>query len=145
MMRILNLIVIAALVVAAAYVYRIKFESTVQAERAAKLRTELHRERDRIARLRAEWAKLDNPQRIQGLASRHLPLKPVQATQFGAVDSLPVRPPSLVPPGTDDPIGAAIEALMPPAAPINAADDPVADLLTGSIPDPARTPATETR
>ena len=36
--RILNLMVIGALVLAAAYVYRIKFESTVQAEHLAKLR-----------------------------------------------------------------------------------------------------------
>ena len=61
-----------ALVAAAAYVYEIKFESTLQAERLAKLRSEIRRERDAIATLRAEWAKLDNPVRIQGLAQRHL-------------------------------------------------------------------------
>ena len=38
MMRLLNICVIAALVLAAAYVYKIKFESTRQAERVAKLR-----------------------------------------------------------------------------------------------------------
>ena len=68
--------VIVALVVAAAYVYDIKFEATIQAERLAKLRGEIRRERDAIAALRAEWARLDMPGRIQGLAQRHLPLKP---------------------------------------------------------------------
>ena len=45
-LRILNLVVIGALVLAAAYVYRIKFDSTVQAERLAKLRGEVRHERD---------------------------------------------------------------------------------------------------
>ena len=62
-MRFIHLIVVAALVAAAGDVYKIKFESTVQAERLAKLRVEIRRERDAIAALRAEWAQLDNPDR----------------------------------------------------------------------------------
>ena len=65
MMRLLNICVIVALVLAAADVYKIKFESTRQAQRVAKLRMEIRREHDAIAALRAEWAKLDNPGRIQ--------------------------------------------------------------------------------
>ena len=72
-MRLLHICVIGTLVAAAAYVYEIKFESTLQAERLAKLRTEIRRERDAIATLRAEWAKLDNPVRIQGLARQGCP------------------------------------------------------------------------
>jgi hypothetical protein len=60
-LRALNFIVICALVLAAAYVYRIKFDSTVQAERLAKLRSEVRHERDEIAALRAEWGQLDSP------------------------------------------------------------------------------------
>ena len=71
-MRLLNILVIGALILAASYVYKIKFESTLQAERVAKLAGEIRRERDAIATLRAEWAKLDTPGRIQGLAERHL-------------------------------------------------------------------------
>ncbi len=72
MMRILNILVIGALVAAAAYVYKGKFESTRQAERLAKLRMEIRQEQDAIASLRAEWSKLDTPARIQELAKRHL-------------------------------------------------------------------------
>ena len=56
-MRLLNIFVIAALILAASIVYKIKFDSTLQAERVAKLRGELRRERDAIATLRAEWAQ----------------------------------------------------------------------------------------
>jgi cell division protein FtsL len=110
MLRILNALVICALIVAAAYVYKIKFESTKQAEQVAKLRSEIRRERDTIAILRAEWARLDRPDRIETLAKRHLNLMPVRTTQFDRLDNLPERPPQIVPPGTADPIGAVIES-----------------------------------
>ena len=126
MLRILNIVVIAALVLPAAYVYKIKFEATLQAERVAKLRAEIRRERDAIANLRAEWTQLDRPDRIQTLAQRHLKLRPVEVAQFDALDKLPERPVQLVPPGTADPIGAIIEIF---------ADE---EALTGSLPDPAQ-------
>jgi cell division protein FtsL len=109
MMRLLNICVIAALVAAAAYVYKIKFESTRQAERLANIRTEIRREHDAIAALRAEWSRLDTPGRIQELAKRHLALKAIDPRQFDRLDKLPERPPDLVPPDTYDPIGILID------------------------------------
>jgi hypothetical protein len=116
-MRLLNILVICALILAASFVYKIKFDSTLQAEKVAKLSGELRRERDAIAALRAEWAKLDTPGRIQGLADRHLKLRPIRPTQFDSLDRLPERPASV-----GDPIGAMI---------------PTAD-TTGSVPAPAQ-------
>jgi cell division protein FtsL len=107
-MRLINICVIAALVLAAADVYKIKFESTSQAQRVAKLRTEIRREHDVIAALRAEWAKLDSPARIQDLARRHLSLKPTEPEQFDRLNGLPERPPDLVPVDEPDPIGTVI-------------------------------------
>ena len=126
--RVINIVVIGALVLAAAYVYRIKFDSTVQAEHLAKLRGEVRRERDRIAALRAEWGELDNPGRIEILAKRFLALKPVAPTQFDSLDRLPERPPDDVRAANDDPIGGMIGNLDPPEA------------VTGTIPAPAATP-----
>lgn len=108
-MRLLNLLVIVALVLAAAYVYRIKYASTAQVAEIAKMRAEVRRERDAIAALRAEWSKLDNPDRIQALANRHLKLKPLELHQLDPLERLPERPVQIVPPGTADPIGAIIE------------------------------------
>ncbi len=128
-LRILNLVVIVALVAAAAYVYRIKFDSTVQAERLAKIRSEVRRERDTIAALRAEWGELDNPARIEALAKRFLQLKPVVPTQFNSLDQLADRPPQFIKPDSADPIGVMIENLEEP------------DTVTGSIAAPASAPA----
>jgi len=126
MLRVLNMIVIAALVVAATWVYEIKYSSTAQAERVAKLRAEIRRERDAIATLRAEWGELDAPNRIEGLAKRHLNLQPVVSTQFDRLDALPDKPIQIVPPGTTDPIGALIELTTDP------------EVVTGAVPGDAQ-------
>jgi hypothetical protein len=118
-MRFLNLCVLALLVAAAAYVYEIKFESTLRGERIAKMRGDVQRERDAIAALRAEWSTLENPARIQGLARRHLHLRPPESTQYDSLDRLPERPPSVVQPAANDAIADKIDDLNP---------------VTGSIP-----------
>jgi hypothetical protein len=103
--------VIAALVTSAAYVYKIKFESTLRAERVARLRGEIKRERDAVAVLRAQWEKLNTPARIQALTERHLALKAVEATQVDNLDRLPVRPrPATPAEGGADPIAALIDS-----------------------------------
>jgi len=112
-MRLLNIMVIGALILAASFVYKIKFDSTLQSERAASLRNELRQERDAIATLRAEWAKLEAPSRIQSLVSRHLALKPVDPAQFDGFDRLPERPSNIVRPRSPDPIGAMIDDTAP--------------------------------
>jgi len=117
-MRLLNIIVICMLIAAAAAVYKIKFDSTLQGARVAKVSSELRRERDAIAALKAEWAKLDTPERIQGLAERHLALKPIKPTQFDDFSRLPPRPPKAAPSAD------AIGAMLAPSAPAT----------TGSVP-----------
>jgi len=126
-LRIIHLLVIGALVFAAAYVYRIKMDSTVRTERVVQLRAQMREERDAIAVLHSEWAKLDAPLRLQGLAERHLPLKPLSATQYDSLKNLPERPPSLVPPDDPDPIGAMITTVE------TATDGPA---VTGSVRRP---------
>jgi len=108
-MRLLHLTVVAALIVAAAFVYKIKFESTMRAAEVARLAAEIKRQRDAIAALRAEWVMLENPARIQGLAERHLSLKLIDPAQIDRLDRLPERP---APPGSrPDAIAAIIDAL----------------------------------
>ena len=116
---------IGVLVFAAAYVYRIKMGSTSRTERVLRLHAEIREQRDAIAVLRAEWARLDAPLRLQGLAERHLALKPLNATQYDSLKNLPERPPRLVKPGDPDPIGAMINT-------IEAATD--SPNVTGSVP-----------
>jgi len=127
--RLLNICVLVLLVAAAAFVYEIKFASTLRGERVAKMRGDVQRERDAIAALRADWATLENPARIQGLVRRHLPLLPTEATQFDSLDSLPERAPVIVQPPAADSIAAMIDSLNP--------QDLDPNLPTGSVPGQA--------
>ena len=126
-MRIIHFLVVGMLVFAAAYVYRIKMESTSRVERVQRLNAEIREQRDAIAVLRAEWAKLDSPLRLQGLVERHLALKPLNANQYNDLKNLPERPPRLVKPGDPDPIGSMIGTLEAKS------DGPA---ITGSVPQP---------
>jgi hypothetical protein len=122
-MRIIHLLVIGILVFAAAHVYRIKMESTARTERVLRLHADIREQRDAIAVLHSEWAKLDAPLRLQGLAERHLALKPLTAMQYDQLKNLPERPPNFTKSGDPDPIGAMIETID-------------AATVTGSIPAP---------
>ncbi len=124
-MRIIHLLVIGALIFGAAYVYRIKMESTARLERVLRLHAEIREQRDAIAVLRAEWAKLDEPKRLQGLVERHLALKPINATQYDSLKNLPERPPNFA--REPDPIGAMIGTIEAAAGSVEA---------TGSVPQP---------
>ena len=121
-MRLLHVFVIGFLILAASFVYKIKFDSTLQAEKVARLRGELRQERDAIAALRAQWARLDNPARLQMLAQRYLPLRPIDPRQFDDFSRLPERPQPVVQPPSADPIGAMVA--------------PADDLATGTVPAP---------
>jgi hypothetical protein len=122
-MRIIHLFVVGMLIFAAAYVYRIKMESTSRVERVQRLNAEIREQRDAIAVLRAEWAKMDAPLRMQGLAERHLGLKPITAQQYDQLKNLPERPPNFT--RDPDPIGSMLNT-------IEAGTD--GTLITGSIP-----------
>ena len=122
-MRIIHFLVVGMLVFAAAYVYRIKMESTSRVERVQRLNTQIREERNAIATLRAEWAKLNGPLRLQGLTERHLPLKSITAQQYDSLKNLPERPPNFN--RDPDPIGSMLNL-------IEAAKD--ANVVTGSVP-----------
>ena len=138
-MRIIHVLVIGILVFAAAYVYRIKMDSTVRTERVLRLHADIREQRDAIASLRAEWTRLDSPQRLQGLVERHLPLKPIVATQYDSLKNLPERPPNFN--RDPDPIGSMISSIDAKAD----GTAPDAPDVTGSIAAPAAAPAAEAR
>ena len=94
--------------------------------------------RDRIGLMKAEWALLNEPERLQGMAQQHLPsLQSLQPTQFARLEDLPSRLPAPsaapvdAPPVVDAPV-----ASVQPAAPI-AARPPVMVAQATLAPAPA--------
>ena len=109
-LRIIHALSILILVGSAVAVYKVKYDTTYEAQRIAKLRAEIRGERERLALLRAEWMRLSAPQRIQDLATRHLGMKPLQVARMSDLSGLPERP---LGPEDGDPIGEFIERISP--------------------------------
>jgi len=105
MIRILNVAAIVALVGSAIYAYSIKYETIYHAEEIAKLHYDIKAARDSIDLLRAEWAHLSRPERVEALADKFLELQPAALNQFVRVDALPDKAPKV------DTIGRKLEAL----------------------------------
>ncbi len=106
MLRLLNVVVLFCMVATAVVVYEVKYQSTYEAQKAARLEGEIRVERERIATLKGEWAELSAPARIQGLAVRYLGLKRPPVTHIDDFSQLPEMIKV-----TGDPIGDIIDAL----------------------------------
>ena len=91
MIRLLNVLAIAALIGSAVYAYTIKYETIYRAEQITKLKHEIQTERDAIGVLRAEWAHLARPERIQELATRYLDLQALSLNQIVSASALPEK------------------------------------------------------
>jgi hypothetical protein len=59
--------------------------------RLKQIERQIAREHAKIKVLKADWALLTKPERIQELAARHLALAPVAAAQFMQLASVPMR------------------------------------------------------
>jgi hypothetical protein len=93
--RIVNLILLAAMIVGAAVTYDMKHKAELAAERVATLQADIAREKDRIVLLKAEWSMLTQPGRLQGTIEKyadHFQLQPFSADQIGSVDEIPLKP-----------------------------------------------------
>lgn len=105
MFRFLNVVAIAALIGSAIYVYSIKYETIWYAEQIARIQHRINAEKVEISLLRAEWAQLTRPERIQALGTKFLDLQALELTQIVRLEDLPDRAPRV------DAIGRKLDAL----------------------------------
>ena len=106
MLRFLNLVAIAALISSAVYAYTIKYQTSYRAEQIAKTKIEIKAESDAIAVLRAEWAYMTRPERLQQLADQYLiDFKPLDVKQLIVASALPDKA------ARTDMIGGKLDAL----------------------------------
>ena len=105
MWRLLNILAVLILIGSAVYAYSIKYETILFAEQILKVKHQITAEQDQIERLRAEWAILTRPERLQQLADRSLGLVRLSLDQIVDPEALPLPPPKT------DAIGRKLEAL----------------------------------
>jgi cell division protein FtsL len=105
MIRYINILSIAALVGSASYAYSVKYETMHYSAEIVKLKHAIEREHTNISMLRAEWAHVTRPSRIQALADLHLTMQPVSVDTMVKPGDLPDRAARV------DTIGRKLEAL----------------------------------
>jgi hypothetical protein len=114
-------------VAVAGWAYNVNYETAEALKRVRALEREIAAERERLAVLDVEWARLNAPERLRRLVAEHngrLLLMPMAPDHFGATAQVPYPP---APPGEAAPPGSA-PALpdgppLPPLPPL-AADAP---------------------
>ncbi|MDX7952266.1 hypothetical protein P7D22_13885 [Lichenihabitans sp. Uapishka_5] len=95
MWRILNVFAVLGLMASAVYAYTVKYETILFAEQIIKVKHQIVFEQDKIDRLRADWAFLTRPERIQVLSEKNLGLHQLSLDQIVQVADLPQRPPKV--------------------------------------------------
>ena len=111
MWRFLHVLAIGAVIASAAYVYGVKYQTIYASEQIVKTRHLIAKERDAINVLRAEYAHLVRPERLQALADKQLEMQPLALNQIVKADDLP-EPAAKV-----DSIGRKLESLGMPGLP----------------------------
>jgi hypothetical protein len=118
-------------------VYQLKHRVQALEDDLFRLNRAIVQEQDAIHVLRAEWAYINQPQRLEALAQRHLSMQAMTPAQMGQVADLPRRPPP--PPVAPEPVIAFLPA-VPATAPAVAAARPLQNTQTA----PAQTAPIQT-
>jgi hypothetical protein len=116
------------------YLYQEKHRAQMLDREINRTVKQAEQERDRIGLLKAEWAMLNDPERLQGLAAQHLQLQPLALSQFAKLDDLPNRLPAPVAPS------AAPAPVAPSAAPAPVAPSAAPLAAVTTAPAPAEQP-----
>lgn len=108
MIRLGPMLWLALIALASIGTFQLKYRVQAQEQQLTALDRQIQRDRDAIQVLHAEWAHLNDPNRLSDLARRHLDLAPVAGVQIVRFDALPQRPANEV---TQDPIGSLLSQL----------------------------------
>ena len=92
MFRTLDVIMIGALIAAASWTFKVKYDSEAAHERISRLEKRLQIEEEAIDILNADWSLLTSPDRLEKLVARYredLKLEPVAPEMIGTLKDLP--------------------------------------------------------
>jgi len=115
MLRVINGILVVCLLAVAFWLYQLEYQARVAEDRIATIKRDMTGEYEAIRLLRAEWANLTRPHRIEELARKHLTLAPLKPQQIIAAHDLATAIPEFdrfrQPDRDGDPIANLLEGL----------------------------------
>lgn len=100
MLKTVDIVLVALMLCATAWTFGVKHEAELLEEQLRLVEREIAHERETITLLEADWSLLNQPYRLQRLASAYeseLGLKPFEPTQIVGPDELPAEPVRLIP------------------------------------------------
>ncbi len=92
--RVFNVLLLALMIVGAAVTYDMKHKAEMAADKVARLQAEIAKEKDAIQLLRAEWAVLTQPARLQSVVDKYadyFKLQPFSPKQLATIDDIPLK------------------------------------------------------
>lgn len=95
MSRIVNVVLLVAVIVVAVITYGMKHQAEIAAEKVAKLNRQIASEKQSSALLKAEWSMLTQPARLQTVVERyadHFKLAPFSADQLATIEEIEIKP-----------------------------------------------------
>ncbi len=157
MIRPFTLLCFGAFATAGAWLYQVKHQVALKDRELVEIRRQTEQARQRLDILRAEWALLNEPDRLRQTATRVLSLEPMQPQHFARATDLDRRlpaaiafagapdlfaPPPVATPPQPTVMLAAAQVVAPVAAPAAAAPAARAAQQTaaGRAPTPAQLP-----
>lgn len=145
MLRTFDIILVVVMTVAATVTYSIKHRAELKLEEVRKIESEIRLEQDTIDLLKADWALLTQPNRLQRLVAIYqaeLQLVPTASTQLARPNELPMLKADVPPP--PEPTGKDGKPL--PVADKSShgqKEDGIAALINGEAPQASAEPAEE--
>ena len=119
MIRLISLIAILSLAAVSGTLYKLKYKVQSLDRESLVLQRQILAEREAIRLLDADWAYLNQPDRLQVLAERHLTLGPIDPRQFAMIASIPAR----IVPLADVPVASLPLAASPVKLTVDAGDN----------------------
>ena len=79
-------------VIASTALFVLKYQVQALEERLAGLHLQIMAEQEAVHVLKAEWAYINRPERLEDLAARLIGLAPIQVNQYATIGELPMAP-----------------------------------------------------
>lgn len=92
MIRPALIVVIVVLAVMVTGLFELKYEVRELDQEKGRLLAQIEDEREALRVLQAEWSYLNQPERIEALATQHLRLATPTARQIAPIGAIPMRP-----------------------------------------------------
>ncbi len=135
MIRLLNGILVIVVLICGGWVYTLEHQSRKLDKRIASMKAAIADEREAVRLLNAEWSHLNQPNRLEILARKHLQLAPTEVETIVMPHEIATVVPRLEgqrAPGGGDPINDILSGKVAPTK--NAVDgegnaDPIANIL----------------